>query len=340
MGNRRFVIYGAGAVGGGLGALLTRAGHEVVLIARGPHLDALRSDGLRLITPVGADTIPVAAVASPNELSISADDVVFLTVKSNDTEQALRDLEAAADPGVPVVCAQNGVANERAALRRFPNVYGMWTMFPVVHLRPGVVQPRCWPTPAVLDIGRYPGGVDENAKTIAAAIESTGCRSTPRPDIMRWKYAKLLKNLVNAVDAIAEPGPTAMEIIAELKAEGQRVLAAAGIEFTGAEEEDRRLGDSLRQTAPVEGAGISGSSSWQSVARGTGRIESDYLNGEIVLLGRLHGTPAPVNEFARRIANEFVRAGRPPSSLSDNDLRAAFDSAPGIRASTASHLRS
>ena len=327
MNSRRFVIYGAGAVGGGLGALLTQAGHEVVLIARGAHLDALRSDGLELITPDGTDTIPVAAVASPRDAAMSADDVVLLTMKGNDTESALHELEAVADPDTPVVCVQNGVANERAALRRFPNVYGVWTMFPVIHLQPGVVQLRTWPIPAILDIGRYPGGVDENAEMIAAAVESTGCRSTPRPDIMRWKYAKLLGNLVNAVDAIAEPGPTAMEIIAELRAEGQRVLSAAGIEVTADEEVQLRVGDFLRQTAPVEGAGMAGSSSWQSVARGTRSIESDFLNGEIVLLARLHGVPAPINEFVRRVANEFVRDGRPPNSMSDADLRAAFDTA-------------
>ena len=327
MGNRRFVIYGAGAVGGGLGALLTQAGHEVVLIARGPHLDALRSGGLQLTTPDGNHTIPTAAVASPREASMSADDVVLLTMKSNDTQSALHELEAVADPDTPVVCVQNGVANERTALRHFPNVYGVWTMFPVVHLQPGVVQLRTWPTPALLDIGRYPGGVDDNAEMIAAAIESTGCRSTPRPDIMRWKYEKLLTNLVNAVDAIAEPGPTAMEIMAQLRAEGEQVLAAAGIEVITNEEVQLRLGDFLRQMAPVEGAGMVGSSSWQSVARGTRSIESDYLNGEIVLLARLHGVPAPINEFARRVANEFVRGGRPPNSMSDTDLRAALDTA-------------
>src|SRR5262245_38056692 len=117
MGDRRFVIYGAGAVGGGLGALLTKAGHEVVLIARGPHLDALRSSGLQLVTPDGTDAISVAAVASPREASVSADDVVLLTMKGNDTDAALRELAEVADPDTPVVCVQNGVANERAALR-------------------------------------------------------------------------------------------------------------------------------------------------------------------------------------------------------------------------------
>lgn len=323
--DRRFVIYGAGAVGGGLGALLTKAGHEVVLIARGAHLAALQSGGLQVVTQAGTETVPVAAVSGPHEVSWSADDVVLLTMKSNDTESALNDLAAVAHPDTPIVCVQNAVANERAALRRFANVYGVPTVFPAVHLQPGVVEFRSWPTPAILDIGRYPGGLDENAQLISAAIESAGCRSVPRPDIMRWKYAKLLTNLVNAIDAIAEPGPIALEIMRRSRAEGEEILAAVGIEFTSADEEQLRFGELRSSTARVSGAGIGGSSSWQSLVRGAGRIEADYLNGEIALLARLHGHSAPVNEFVRRLANRFVRDGRPAGSMTDAELRAAYD---------------
>lgn len=325
--HRRFVIYGAGAIGGGLGALLTKAGHEVVLIARGSHLTALQSSGLKVVTQAGAETISVAAVSGPHEASLSANDVVLLAMKSNDTPSALNELAAVADPDTPIVCVQNGVANERAALRRFANVYGISTVFPAVHLEPGVVELRSWPTPAILDIGRYPGGIDENTEMISAAIQSTGCGSTPRTDIMRWKYAKLLTNLVNAIDTIAAPGATATRIMSQARAEGERVLAAAGIEFASADEEQLRFGELRSNTARVNGAGIGGSSSWQSLARGAGRIEADYLNGEIVLLARLYGIPAPVNEFVRRIANGFVRDGRAPSSMPDNELGAAFDDA-------------
>jgi 2-dehydropantoate 2-reductase len=68
-----------------------------------------------------------------------------------------------------------------------------------------------------------------------------------------------------------------------------------------------------------------GSSSWQSLARGTGAIEADWLNGEIVLLGRLHGVPTPVNEVLRRVANRMARNRLPPGSWSlervDDEVR-------------------
>ncbi|OAT69294.1 2-dehydropantoate 2-reductase [Mycobacteroides immunogenum] len=322
---RRFVIYGAGAVGGGLGALLTKAGHEVVLIARGTHLAALRSDGLQVVSQSGTETVPVAAVAGPHEVSLSAHDVVLLAMKSNDTALALNDLAVVAHPETTIVCVQNGVANERAALRRFAHVYGVPTVFPAVHLQPGVVEFRSWPIPAILDVGRYPSGVDDTAEFVAAAIESAGCGSVARPDIMRWKYAKLLTNLVNAIDAVATPGPTATDLMRRAQAEGVKVLTGAGIETASADEEQLRFGELRASTAQVRGAGIGGSSSWQSLARGTGRIESDYLNGEIALIARLNGISAPVNEFVRRLANGFVRDGRAPSSMSEAELRAAVD---------------
>jgi 2-dehydropantoate 2-reductase len=66
---------------------------------------------------------------------------------------------------------------------------------------------------------------------------------------------------------------------------------------------------------PVDGQKRSGGSSWQSLARGTHSIESDYLNGEIVMLGRLHGVPTPVNALMQRVANEQARIGARPQSV-------------------------
>ena len=66
---------------------------------------------------------------------------------------------------------------------------------------------------------------------------------------------------------------------------------------------------------PVNGEMRGGGSSWQSLARGTRSIEADYLNGEIVTLGRLHGVPTPANALMQRIANAQARVGAPPQSV-------------------------
>jgi len=194
---RRYVVFGAGAIGGVMAALLDRAGLEVAVVARGAHLAAIRERGLTLRTPEGDATVHVPAAGSAGEIRWRDDDVVLLAVKSQDTDAALHDLTAAVPPSVSVVCAQNGVANERAALRRFESTLGMWVICPATHLAPGVV-------------------------------------------------------------------------------------------------------------------------------------EADYLNGEIVLLGRLHGVPAPANDLLQRLANRMARERLVPGSMGEGEVLAALTGA-GIR---------
>ena len=74
-----------------------------------------------------------------------------------------------------------------------------------------------------------------------------------------------------------------------------------------------RRGD-LLSLARVGGARRGGGSSWQSLARGLGSIETDYLNGEIVLLGRLHGVPTPANALVQRLADQAARQKARPGA--------------------------
>jgi 2-dehydropantoate 2-reductase len=319
----RFVIYGAGAIGGVIGARLFEHGHDVVLIARGDHRHAIEQEGLRLETPDGAAThrIPVVEHVSAIDLDAS-EDVVVLAMKSQDTADALRALAAAAPPAIRVFCAQNGVANERAALRRFANVYGVVVMVPATHLEPGVVQASSAPATGILDIGRYPHGTDETARSVADAFDRSTFSSRAVPEIMRWKYRKLLMNLGNAIEAVFVLAPDRDQAIDELALqEGEACLRAAGIDFASVDEDRARRGDLVR-VLPVRGEVRGGGSSWQSLARGAGTIEADYLNGEIVLLGRLHGIPTPVNEALQHLANRMAAEGRPPGSLSPDELPA------------------
>lgn len=308
----RFIVYGAGAVGGVLGAYLHLSGQPVVLIARGGHLAAIREHGLTLQDATGSRTMAVPAVTGPDEIEWRDGDVVLLAVKGQDTETALRVLAACAPAATPVVCLQNGVDNERQALRAFEHVYGVCVMSPTTHLTPGVVRADCHPVPGLLDVGRFPSGVDATAESIAAAFRKAGYESVPRPDIMRWKYGKLLRNVGNAVDAVCGRADGVREIVGRIRAEAAAVLDAAGIAYTPEDEDDERRADILK-AAVADSRG--GGSSWQSLARGTGHIEADFLSGEIVLLARLHGLAAPYNENARRWANLFAREGRAPASL-------------------------
>lgn len=315
----RFVVFGAGAIGGVVGARLFQAGFDVLLIGRGEHAEAIRTRGLRLEAPDQTSVLDVGLVEHPRRAALVSSDVVVLAVKSQQTADALVGLAEAAPPGVAVLCAQNGVANEPAAARLFPNVYGMVVMCPGAFTEPGVVQAHAAPTTGIMDLGRYPSGRDERAAQVAAALETATFVSVARPDIMPWKYRKLLLNLGNSIQALCGKGGATGELRTRAVFEGQQALAAAGIAVVSPEEDRARRGD-LLVLHSVAGSPRSGGSTWQSLERGAGSVETDYLNGEIVLLGRLHGVATPVNELLQRLMREAVASGARPGSMTEAEI--------------------
>ena len=308
----KYVVYGAGAVGGVIGGHLALAGHETTLVARGEHLTRIREVGLRLDTGAGTHVIQVPATDTAADVDWTEDTVCLLAVKSHQVSAALDDLAAHAPPSIPVLCATNGVATEVAALRLFPRVYGVCVMLPSTHLEPGVVVAKCHPVPGILDLGRVPSGTDELAESVSADLRSAGFESVPRPDIMAWKYRKLLMNVGNGVDAACIESEAADDLARRAQSEGEAAIRAAGIPLVTAGEDKERRGDLLQRRA---GAAPLGGSTWQSVTRGTGSTEVDYLAGEIVLLGRLHGVPTPACELVQHVTSELARRGGPARSV-------------------------
>jgi 2-dehydropantoate 2-reductase len=340
----RYIVIGAGGVGGTIGGRLAQAGHDVVLVARGPHLDALRTQGgLRLTTPEGTSVIGVPAVSGPDEVELTSDDVLLLAAKTQDAEAALAgwawqpvkggrgkngpgengpgENGAVAADDLPVLCAQNGVASERLALRRFRHVYGVCVWLPATHLEPGAVEAQGAPLSGLLHVGRYPSGTDKTIERIGAELAASRFLAPVVPDIMRWKHGKLLANLANAIEAVcglADAGDSdgdSKELRRRVRTEGKAVLDAAGIPHASNEENARFRADQV-QIVKINGAERGGGSSWQSLTRGTGSIEADYL------LGRELGVPTPVNEVLQRLANRAARERRAPGSLTPAEVLA------------------
>jgi 2-dehydropantoate 2-reductase len=318
------VIIGAGAVGGTLGARLTQAGHDVVLVARGLHLEAIQRKGLQLVTPQGDTTHRPSIIDGPRALgSLDENDVLVLAVKTQDTETALLPWTGApvrhhgtAAEHLPLVHMQNGIEGPRIGLRRFSRTYATCVWLPSSFSEPGVVHAYGHPRSGVLHLGRYPSGADDLAQRIARDLTAACFDVSVTPNVSYWLYAKLLGNLNNALEALSGPitTPEAIRLAERVRAEGEAVLAAAGIAHASrAEQLSARVGRA--DLFPVSGVGRAGGSSWQSLLRGTGTIEADHLNGEIVFLGRLHGVPAPLNELLQRLANRFALERLPAGSL-------------------------
>ena len=304
----RFVLLGAGAVGGIVGGRLARAGCDVVLVARGAHAAAIRAAGLRVDSADESFGVRPAVCERAGDVAWQTGDVGLLAVKTQDADAVLGGVPA----DVPVACLTNGVAAERIAARRVREVYGACVFMPAKHLVPGIVQTWSSPVPGVVDVGRYPDGVTPLAQALVAALRDAGFASELRADIMREKRGKLLFNLSNAVEVLCGHGSRNSTITERARAEATACFAAAGLAYS--------LDETPRLTPkPIEGVERGGGSTWQSLARGR-PLEVDYLNGEIVELGRAHGVPTPVNAALQRLAN----AATAPGAMTLAELEAAI----------------
>lgn len=321
----RVIVFGVGAIGGVIAASLSLEGREVVGIARGKMLDAIRSSGgLTLVSNRGREKIALPCVATPDEIDWRPDDVIVLTMKSHDTDHALASLRASGAYSQLIACAQNGVANEDKAHRIFPNVFGVAVMLPAQYTVPGVVVAFTAPKFGLLDVGRYPVGVDGMTHDLYAALDVEYIKCEIVENVMDRKYGKLLMNVGNAVTAALGPKARQGPWYQRARDEAEAVYRAAGIRHDSVDFEDPRR--ELMRRVTIEGVDPAGSSSVQSLLRGTGSLEADFLNGEIVLLGRRHGVATPVNAALMRAADRMARERMAPGEFSEAELERLTDS--------------
>jgi 2-dehydropantoate 2-reductase len=296
-GGRRYVIVGAGAIGGTVGGVLTRAGIPTVLVARGRHAETLHSAGLMLRTPDGIFHTPVTAVSAAEEMRLTPDDVLVFTTKTQQLDVALQQwvdqpvhgaggVVGTAGDLLPALTALNGVVAEEKALRYFRRVFGICVWLPAVHLEAGEVIVRSWPVAGQFHVGRWPARLRTSADAellgeLHAAWTPAGIRINVVDDVAPWKYNKLLSNLGNAVGALAAGGTDLGALVRPLRDEAERVLSYADIEFVSFEV--------------------------STAAR---------VNGEIVRIAHQHGVDAPINGALARAAREAVRDEVGPSHYS------------------------
>ncbi|MEI4486112.1 2-dehydropantoate 2-reductase N-terminal domain-containing protein [Frigidibacter sp. MR17.14] len=317
----RIIILGIGAIGGTVAAALARSGQEVLCIARGEQLAAIRQSGLKLRCPGESFTEALDCVSSPAEIAFRPDDAILLATKTQHSAAALDALRDAGVTDQPVFCLQNGVENERIALRRFPNVHGVLVMMPAQYLIAGEVLAFSAPCHGAFDIGRFPGGCDGADRALAAAMTAANIPSVASEAVMTAKYGKLVMNLGNISEALVGPSGDKAAATRALQDEGRAVLTAAGIAFREDIDPERRARMKIEEIAGVERLG---SSTSQSFARGAASVETDFLNGEIALIARQHGLAAPRNAFACAAAARMVAGRIAPGGLPQDEVAAAL----------------
>ncbi len=308
----RYIIHGAGAIGGLVGGWLAASGAEVVLVARPAMAEAVNTRGLTIRSREGDQHISgLTAVTEPQQLTPRADDVILLMVKSQQTTASVQALHEVFSEETPVFCFQNGVRNEEVAAERFRRVYGVMVGPSATLLEPGVIAHTRMRD---LALGNYPLGRDEILTEVADQLARAGFKITTHNNVMAVKWSKLLLNLNNATHAIANyyvqlshAQPHFTRFMADVVEEGLRVLEAADISV---EEENnplnvkawiahnRHLKDdpaALREAENLPEAMRTWPSTLVDLKNKRGETEAGYFNGEIILLGEKHGIFTPFN---------------------------------------------
>jgi 2-dehydropantoate 2-reductase len=304
----RIAILGAGAIGGFLGARLAAHGVDVVLIARGPHLAAMRKDGLRLIEPDGESVVRVEATDDFDELRTA--DAVFVTLKAHSLPGVAERLAANLKTSAVVVGAQNGIpwwyfqrhGGELEGTRLETvdpggvvaraidprNIIGC-VVYPATDLiAPGVVNHV---EGERFSLGELDGSRTDRVVAIAAALAGAGLKAPVQPRIRQEIWLKLLGNAVfNPIAALtrATLGEIATsELVARLvRAAMEEVDAVArGVSIEIDLSIDKRIGGAAR-------VGEHKPSMLQDLESGRA-LEIDPIVGSVVELGDRLGVDVP-----------------------------------------------
>jgi len=306
----KICVVGAGSIGGMLGAKLALSGEDVALIARGPHLDAIRKNGLKLVAHDGAESVAKNVKATSSMAEVGVQDVVILGMKAQQLPPVAADLRVMFGPDTVVVPTQNGVPfwyfqkhggelDGRVVESVDPGgvcvknieperIVGC-VVYPAAEIAaPGVIR--------VIEGDRFPigeldGSETERAKRISDAVVRAGYKSPILPNIRSEMWLKLWGNLTfNPISALSHSTlvdicqyPPSRDLAAKMMTEAQAIANKLGIEFRVPL--DKRI-------AGAEKVGKHKTSMLQDVE--VGRVlEIDALVGAVVELGRMTDTPTP-----------------------------------------------
>ncbi|WP_119271834.1 2-dehydropantoate 2-reductase [Taklimakanibacter deserti] len=316
----RICVFGAGAIGGLVGARLARQGDaEVSLIARGPHLAAMRENGLTLKDESGETRVKVQATDKPQELG--PQDYVFLALKAHSLPGILDSLKPLLGPDTAVVTAQNGVpwwyfykhggVHEGLRVEAVDPQGRLWDGIGPERVIGCVVHPAAEiEAPGIirhiegdrLPLGEPSGEKTERTASLAKALIAAGFKAPIRPQIRNEIWVKLWGNLsLNPVSALTggtleqicrDPGTRAIirAMMVEAEAIGKKLGASFGVDV------DRRI-------AGAEAVGAHKTSMLQDLELGR-PMEVDALVTAVQELGRLTQTPTPTIDIVQSLIKQ------------------------------------
>jgi 2-dehydropantoate 2-reductase len=280
-------VMGAGAVGSYFGGMLARAGHDVMLIARPLHVEAIGRDGLRMDTKTFDEHVKVAASSDP--AALKGAQLILFCVKSGDTESAGAQIKPYVGKETVVLCLQNGCDNDQR----------LRTVLTDAEVAAAVVYVGTEMAGAghVKHHGRGELVIDpvRNIPDLARTFEAAGIPTQVSDNVRGQLWLKLILNCAyNAISAIARrpygetvPSVGVKDVMRDVVDEAMAVAKAEGVNVPGdVDAAVQRIVDTIPQQY---------SSTAQDVMRGK-PTEIDYLNGHIVKRGKALGIRTPANQ--------------------------------------------
>ncbi len=308
----RIAIVGAGGVGGYFGARLAASGEEVWFIARGAHLEAMRRDGLQVLSAAGDVLVkPVKATDRPAEAGQF--DVVMVAVKLWSTDQALEDARPLVGPDTALVSFQNGVVAVDRISAHYGRERALGGVSSIAALieRPGIIRHNG--TMANLQFGELDGRPSARVDALRAACERARIDCKASDNIVKAIWEKYVF-LVAASSTTAltrlplgpiREDPDTRALYAQIMGEVAAVGRAKGVALEP-DLVDRQLArlDALPRTMVASMLG--------DLERGN-RLELPWLAGGVVQLGKEANVPTPACQFVFTALKHY-RNGRPPDA--------------------------
>ena len=289
----RIAVMGSGGLGGYFGARLAAGGASVHFIARGEHLQAMRSDGLRIEGPAALHLARVSATDDPAEVGVV--DVVMLCVKLWDTEAALLQMRPLVGPATAIISFQNGVLKDgtlRAAYDASQLMGGVGYVATTID-RPGVIR-QTGPMQRLL-FGEFDGSRSPRGQALLAACLAGGINAELSDNILReiWQKYVFLVGLSSTTTTMRKPigpirgHPQTRAFLLDVMREVVAVGRAQGVDLAENYAELRlQLADDVAPDMT--------SSMHHDLERGN-RLEVRWLAGGVVELGQALGVATPLN---------------------------------------------
>ena len=293
----KIAVMGAGAIGGYFGGRLAKAGFDVSFIARGAHLDVIRKNGLKVLSPLGDFTIHPATVTD-DPAEIGPVDVILFMVKNYDTLQAAEQIRPLVGPDTAIIPFQNGV-EARAMLSNVlgaRHVLGGVAFIPASIQEPGVIKHNA--ELAKLVFGEFDKQITPRAVAFLDALENAGVTGEISADISMVLWSKLMfLTSMSAINCITRQ-PVGLvqsdgETIALYMDAMREVAAVAAAHGVALGEEAIANNMALAKSFPPNNK----TSMFQDLEAGRS-LEIDYLSGAVVRLGREKGIETPIHRTA------------------------------------------